>query len=204
MNLDYGLHSETKKSRLFKTAIWFIILYMMKLLLNNLVGFVLGSPYVIATMASDIPKVGSTISALKLSAGVGLLLNIGNIAFQFVYPALMAFALLWRGWKIATWLPFAGYAAAAAVYYSVGVQSIEGTNIGLNGLPYYLLIPFVGMLVSVAVQLVLNKIKHGDWLHSYVEPCFNEEKYAEYLKRKADEKAAEAAAEAAKAEVTEE
>lgn len=183
MNVSYGLNSESKKTRLFKTALWFVGFYMIKLLANNAVGFILGSEYVIATRQSDIPKVSSTVSALcEDTPFVGFLLNVGNFAMQFLYPAAMAFALLWLGWKIAAWLPLAGYMAAAAVYYTVGVQSLDGTDIGLNGLPYYLLIPFIGMIVSVLVQLIVNKVAHGEWLYSYVEPCFDPEKYAELAK----------------------
>lgn len=184
MNASYGLNSESKKTRLFKTVLWFVGFYMIKLLANNAVGFLLGSEYVIATRQSDIPKVGSTVSALCDDTPVlGFLLNFGNFAMQFLYPAAMAAMLLWLGWKIASWLPIAGYMAAAAVYYTVGVQSIEGGDIGLNGLPYYILIPFVGIVLSVGIQLIVNKIKHGQWLHSYVEPCFDPEKYAELAKQ---------------------
>ncbi len=180
MNVSYGLNSESKSARLFKTALWFIGFYMIKLLANNAVGFLLGSEYVIATRQSDIPKVSSTVSALCGDAPFfGFLLNIGNFAMQFLYPAAMAFMFLWLGWKIAAWLPIAGYMAAAAVYYTVGVQSIEGNTKGLNGLPLYILIPFIGIIVSVVIQLVLNKVKHGSWLHSYVEPCFDPKKYEE-------------------------
>lgn len=187
MNVAYGLNSESKTTRLFKTALWFVGFYMIKLLANNAVGFVLGSEYVIATRQSDIPKVGSTVSALCGDTPVlGFLLNVGNFASQFVYPAAMAFMLLWLGWKIASWLPIAGYMAAAAVYYTVGVQSVEGNNIGLNGLPYYLLIPFVGFILSVAIQLIVNKVKHGKWLYSYVEPCFDPAKYAELAEQSED------------------
>lgn len=180
MNTSYGLNSESKKTRLFKTALWFLGFYMIKLLANNAVGFVLGSEYVIATRQSDIPKVSSTVSALCGDTPfLGFLLNIGNFAMQFLYPAAMAFMLLWLGWKIAAWLPIAGYMAGAAVYYTVGVQSIEGNTKGLNGLPLYLLIPFIGIVVSVLVQLLVNKIKHQKWIYSYVEPCFDPKKQAE-------------------------
>ncbi len=182
MNVSYGLNSETRKTRLFKTAIWFLILFMLKLLVNNTVAFAVGSPYAIATRASDIPKVGSTVSALELPFITGMLIKVGNFASQFVYPTVMAFALLWKGWKLVTWLPFAGYAAAAAVYYIVGPQSIEPPT-GLHALPYYLLIPFVGMIVSVGVQLVINVTKHGNWLYSYVAPCFDPAKYRELAEK---------------------
>ncbi len=147
----------------------------------------LGSPYVIATRASDIPKVSSTVSALCGDAPVlGFLLNVGNFAMQFLYPVAMAFMFLWLGWKIAAWLPIAGYGVAAGVYYSVGVQSLDPPK-GLHGLPYYILIPFLGMIVSVGIQLIINKVKHGNWFYSYVEPCFDPAKYAE-LEKEAEEK----------------
>ncbi len=169
-----ALHKETKLHRLSRVGLWIIGFILIRLLVNNAVGFCIDKESVMASTQTNIPKVGSTVSALCGDTPLlGFLINLGDFAMKFLYPALMAFAFVWCGWKLASWLPLLGYAAAAAVYYTVGVQSISGNNVGLNGLPLYVLIPAIGMAVSVILQLAVNKLRDGKWLHLNVEPCFD-------------------------------
>lgn len=177
MNGVEALHIESKQQRLLKTAIWLIIFMLIRMLVNNAVGFVIDKESVMASTQTNIPKVSSTVSAfLGDRPFYGFLINVGHVAMQFVYPVIMTFALNWRGWKLCAFLPYLGYAVGAAVYYTVGVQSLNGTTTGINGLPYYILIPFLGMLFAVAVQLVYNFITQKDWLHSYVKPVYDPNK----------------------------
>lgn len=177
MNGVESLHIETKQQRLLKTAIWFIVLMLLRMLVNNAVGFLIDKESVMASTQTNIPKVSSTVSAfLGDRPFYGFLLNIGHIAMQFVYPIIMAFALTWRGWKICAWLPYLGYAVGAAVYYTVGVQSLNGTDAGINGMPYYILIPFLGMVFSVLIQLLYNFITKKNWLYSYAKPTYDPNK----------------------------
>lgn len=169
-----ALHKETKLHRLGRAALWLVGFILLKLLVNNAVGFFIDREAVMASTQTNIPKVGSTVSALCGDTPfLGFLINVGNFAMNSLYPALMALAFVWFGWNIAAWLPYLGYAIGAFVYYTVGVQSISGNDVGLNGLPLYVLIPAIGMAVSVIIQFLFNKLVHKEWLHSYVEPCFD-------------------------------
>ncbi len=169
-----ALHKETKLHRLGRAALWLIGFILIRLLINNAVGFCIDRESVMASTQTNIPKVGSTVSALCGDTPVlGFLINVGDVAMKFLYPAVMSLSFIWFGWNIAAWLPYAGYAIAAAVYYTVGVQSISGNNVGLNGLPLYVLIPAIGMAAGLIIQLLYNKLAHKEWFYSYVEPCFD-------------------------------
>ncbi len=175
MNGTEALHIDTVQSRLMKTAVWLAVFLILRMLINNCVGMIIEPSYVMATNQMSTTKVSTAVAEFcKDAPFFGFMIRVGDFAMHYIYPILMVLALNWRGWKIAAWLPFViGYAAAAAVYYSIGVQAIEGANIGLNGLPYYVLIPFIGTLLSFAIQLVVNYVTHKNWLYSYVKPCYD-------------------------------
>ena len=172
-NLE-ALHSESVAHRLMRVALWTIGFIMCRLVINNTVGFFINRDYVIASTQSSIPKVSTTVAALCDNPVQGLLINLGDMAAAFLYPIAMSFFFVWFGWKIASWLNLAGYAAAAFVYYHIGPQATQGADQGLNGLPMYVLIPAVSFAACVVIQLIFNLIVAKNPFKVFVKPCYSD------------------------------
>lgn len=172
-NLE-ALHSESVAHRLMRVVLWTIGFIIARLLVNNAIGFCINREYVIPTTQSSIPKVGTALLTLCPERTVfNFFVNLGDFAANFFFPAAMSFLFVWFGWKIASFGNLAGYGVAAAVYYIMGPQATNGETAGLNGLPYYVMIPAVSFAVCLIAQMIFNLIAAKDPLKIYVKPCYS-------------------------------
>ena len=170
MSETNALYRDTVKSRLLKFVIWAVVFTLVRLLLNNAIGMIIDKESVIASTQTSIPKAGTVAAEFS---SVPFLVVLGDIAAKWLYPVAMAAALIYMGWKLAAWIPFIGYAAASAIYYSVGVQDLKT---GLNGLTYFILVPIAAIIVAFLAQIFYNKSKAGDYFALLVEPCIDSKK----------------------------
>lgn len=184
MSESNALYRDTVKSRLLKFVIWAVVFTLVRLLLNNAIGMIIDKKSVIASTQTSIPKAGTVAAEFS---SVPFLVVLGEVAAKWIYPVAMAAALVFMGWKLAGWIPFAGYAVASSVYYSVGVQDLKT---GLNGLTYFILIPIAGIIIALVIQALYNKSKAGNYFAQLVEPCIDSKKGIELAKAAAEAEAA--------------